>query len=181
MLDWRRGVGSICHGYTCIVLYTTLIWCHGFPEMYAHLEEGEGSICHGICALCYIWILCGVLVSQRSMLLAWRRGQSAMGICALCYIWNLGGVMVFQRSMVNWRRGVGQLTDLSNVNSFTFHALLHRRSFHITYKRPNYTTKTTTTTTTMTTTTTTTTYRYIYIDCSIFFVIISLLIIVVTV
>ena len=27
--------------------------------------------------------------------------------------------------------------DLPNLNSFTFHALLHRRSIHITYERPN--------------------------------------------
>ena len=33
--------------------------------------------------------------------------------------------------------GVGRLADLPNLNSFTFHALLHRRSFRITYERPN--------------------------------------------
>ena len=26
MFDWRRGGGSICHGYMCIVLYMKLIW-----------------------------------------------------------------------------------------------------------------------------------------------------------
>ena len=85
----EEGVGSICHGYMCIVLYVKLMWCTGFPEIYAQLEER-----------------------------------------------------------------IGQLADLPNLNSFTFHALLHRRSFCITYERPNYTT-------------TTTTYRYIYINCSI--------------
>ena len=41
-------MGSICHGYMCTVLYTymKLVWCNGFPEMYAQLEEGV--------ALCYI-------------------------------------------------------------------------------------------------------------------------------
>ena len=32
--------GSICHGYMCIVIYMKLIWCDGFPEIYAWLEEG---------------------------------------------------------------------------------------------------------------------------------------------
>ena len=55
MLDWRRGGGLICHGYMCIVLYMKLIWCHGFPEIYAQLEEGVGSICHGyMCIVPYV-------------------------------------------------------------------------------------------------------------------------------
>ena len=40
-------VGSICHRYMCIVLNMKLIWCNGFQEIYAQLEEGVGSICHG--------------------------------------------------------------------------------------------------------------------------------------
>ena len=47
-------MGSICHGYMCIVLYMKLIWCNGFPEIYASLEEGWGQSAMGICALCYI-------------------------------------------------------------------------------------------------------------------------------
>ena len=27
----------------CILLYMKLIWCHGFPEIYAQLEEGVPS------------------------------------------------------------------------------------------------------------------------------------------
>ena len=30
-----------------IVLYMKLTWCNGFPDIYAYLEEGVGSICHG--------------------------------------------------------------------------------------------------------------------------------------
>ena len=37
MLNWR---GFICYGYMCIVLYMKLIWCNGFAEIYAQLEEG---------------------------------------------------------------------------------------------------------------------------------------------
>ena len=84
-----------------------LIWCSGFPENYAWLEEG--SICQiwAQCAFCYIWNLFGVMVFQRAML-DWRRGSVCQiwAQCAFCYIWNLFGVMVFQRSMLNWRRGV---------------------------------------------------------------------------
>ena len=84
-----------------------LIWCNGFAEIYAQLEEGNlcgvmvlqrsmhdwrrGSICHRyMCIVLYIYrsaIRCakfGVAVLQAS-LLTWGH-QSAMGICALCYI-----------------------------------------------------------------------------------------------
>ena len=54
MFDWRRRVGAICHGYMCIVLYMKLMWCTGFPEIYAQLEEGWGQSATGICALYYI-------------------------------------------------------------------------------------------------------------------------------
>ena len=46
-------MGSICHGYICIVLYMKLIWCNGFPEIYAQLEEGVGHSAMGMLALCY--------------------------------------------------------------------------------------------------------------------------------
>ena len=95
----------------CIVLYiyVKLIWCNGFPQIYASLEEGWGQSAMGIYALCYIWNWFGIMVFQRSMP-DWRRGwgQYAIGICAFCYIWNLFGVLVFQRSMLDWRSGWGQ-------------------------------------------------------------------------
>ena len=48
-------MGSVCHGYICILLYMKLIGCSGFSEIYAQLEEGVGSVCHGyICVFCYI-------------------------------------------------------------------------------------------------------------------------------
>ena len=31
------GVGSVCHGYICILLYVKLMQCSGFPEIYAQL------------------------------------------------------------------------------------------------------------------------------------------------
>ena len=44
MLDWRRGGGSICHGYMCILLYMKVIWCNGFREIYVQLEkDGQGQ------------------------------------------------------------------------------------------------------------------------------------------
>ena len=73
MLDWRRGKGSVCHGYMCILLYVRLIWCSGFPEIYAWLEEGAwGQSAMGICAFFYMSNLIGVVVFQRSMV-DWRR------------------------------------------------------------------------------------------------------------
>ena len=43
MLDWRKGWGqsAICICALCYI-YMKLIWCNGFPEMYAQLEEGVG-------------------------------------------------------------------------------------------------------------------------------------------
>ena len=75
MFDWRRRMGSICHGYMCILLDMKLIWCSGFPEIYACLE-GVGSVCH-----------------------------DDFSICALHYICNCFGVVGLHRSIVNWRRG----------------------------------------------------------------------------
>ena len=90
----RGGVGSICHGYMCIVLYiyeTYLV--EGFSRYLCSIGRGHwgGSYAMGIYALCYIWNLFDVKVFHRFMLAigGWGWGQSAMGICALCYIWNL--------------------------------------------------------------------------------------------
>ena len=48
-------MGSVCHGYMCILLYMKLNRCSGFPEIYAQLEEGVESVCHGI--LLYVKLL----------------------------------------------------------------------------------------------------------------------------
>ena len=36
----EEGVGSIFYGYMCIVLCMKLLWCNGFPEIYAQLDWG---------------------------------------------------------------------------------------------------------------------------------------------
>ena len=38
MLDWRRGWSQSAIEYICIPLYVNLIWCSGFPEIYARFE-----------------------------------------------------------------------------------------------------------------------------------------------
>ena len=30
-------MGSVCHGYMCILLYVKCIWCSGYLEIYAQL------------------------------------------------------------------------------------------------------------------------------------------------
>ena len=35
-------MGSVCHGYMCILLYVKLIWCSGFLEIYARWKDGGG-------------------------------------------------------------------------------------------------------------------------------------------
>ena len=77
------GRGYICHGYMCILLYVTLIWCSGVPEMYGWLG---GTSAMGICAFFYMWHWFGVVVFQRSMV-NWE-GTSAMGYVPFFYMWN---------------------------------------------------------------------------------------------
>ena len=33
-------MGSVCHGYMCILAYVKLTGCSGVAEIYAQLEEG---------------------------------------------------------------------------------------------------------------------------------------------
>ena len=35
-------MGLICHGSMCILLYMKPMWCNGFPQIYAQLDEGDG-------------------------------------------------------------------------------------------------------------------------------------------
>ena len=37
-------MGSVCHGYMCILLCVKIIQCSGFPEIYGGLEERSGVI-----------------------------------------------------------------------------------------------------------------------------------------
>ena len=39
-----------------------LMWCNGFPKMYAQLEEGWGQSAISICAMCYIYIYMRIYV-----------------------------------------------------------------------------------------------------------------------
>ena len=52
-------MGSVFHGYMCILVYVKLMWCSGFPEMYA---QYGGMSAIGICAFFYmfklIWCSC---------------------------------------------------------------------------------------------------------------------------
>ena len=86
MLDWRRELGSVCHGYVCIHLYIKPIWCSHFAEIYAGLEEGVQSVCHGYrFILLYVNLIScsGFPVTYAKLERGW--GQSAIGICAFLY------------------------------------------------------------------------------------------------
>ena len=79
-------MGSICHGYMCIVLCMKLIWCNGFSEIYAQLDWGV-SICHGhMCIVLYMkHIWCNGFAEIYAQL---EEGvQFTVGICALFYIY----------------------------------------------------------------------------------------------
>ena len=65
-----------------------LIWCNGFAEISASLEEAAGSICHGyMCIVLYMNVF-GVMVFQISML-DWGRGVGCIChryMCIVLYI-----------------------------------------------------------------------------------------------
>ena len=81
-------MGSVCHGYMCILLYMKLLGCSGFPEIYAQLEEGVGSVSHGyMCILLYMKLIwCSGFPEIYAQLEEGVWGQSAMVIYAFCYI-----------------------------------------------------------------------------------------------
>ena len=48
-------MGSVFHGYMCILVYVKLMWCSGFSEIYCQLDEmGWGQSAMGICAFFYM-------------------------------------------------------------------------------------------------------------------------------
>ena len=48
-------MGSVCNRYMCILLSVKHIWCSGFPQIYAQLEEGGwGQSVIDICAFFYM-------------------------------------------------------------------------------------------------------------------------------
>ena len=52
-------MGSVCHGYMCILLYMKVVWCSGVAEIYGQLDEGMGSVCHGyMCILLSVKLIC---------------------------------------------------------------------------------------------------------------------------
>ena len=55
--------------YMCILLYVKPIWCNNIPYIYCQLGRGTYNL--SICAFCYMWNLCGVMVFQRSIV-NWR-------------------------------------------------------------------------------------------------------------
>ena len=52
--EWGQSTMGIC-ALCYIHIYLKCMWCNGFPEIYAQLEEaGWGQFAMGICALCHI-------------------------------------------------------------------------------------------------------------------------------
>ena len=47
MVNWRRGVGSVCHGYMCILLYVKLM-CSGGVYTMVNWKRGWGQSAMGI-------------------------------------------------------------------------------------------------------------------------------------
>ena len=114
------GICELCY------IYQKLMWCNGFPEIYAGLEEGVRSICHGfMCIVLYmnlIWcngfpeiygqlgegvgsVCHGILLYEK---LLWCMGLPWVDVhSSICK--NLLGVMVSHTSMLDWSREVGSV------------------------------------------------------------------------
>ena len=127
ILNWRRGCGQSAMGLCALCyIYMTHIWCNGFPEIYAQLEEWVGSICNRyMCIVLSIYVTYLEYWFSRDLCLIGGGGGSICHgyMCIVLYmklIWcsafaeiyaqleeggNLCGVMVLQRSMLDWRRG----------------------------------------------------------------------------
>ena len=67
----------------CILVYVKLLWCSGIPYIYGQLEGGTSAL--NICAFCYMFNLCDVVVFHRSMV-NWRRGALVYVPSAICEI-----------------------------------------------------------------------------------------------
>ena len=78
MNNYRRGMGSICHGYICIVLYMKCIWCNGFPDIYC-LNGGGGGV-----NLPWVYVHCAIYIYETYLLLWFSRD--------LCLIGGGGGI-----------------------------------------------------------------------------------------
>ena len=109
IFELEEGVGSVCHGYMCILQCVKLISCSGFPEIYADLEEKVGSFCHGnMSILLYVKL---ISCSQFSKYLSSIGGGGvvslSVGMCAFISISNLFGVVILQRSIFGLEKGSG--------------------------------------------------------------------------
>ena len=82
------GGGSVCNWYMCILLYVKVIWCSGFPEIYARLEEGVGSVCHEyMCILLYVKLIWCCSFPEIYAQLEEEGGSVLHGyICILLYV-----------------------------------------------------------------------------------------------
>ena len=55
MLNLLGGGVNLPWVYMHCTIYMKLMWCNGFPEIYAQLEEGVWSVCYGyMCIVLYI-------------------------------------------------------------------------------------------------------------------------------
>ena len=55
-----------CSGYMCIMLYVQCIWCSGVAFIYDQLTGGPSAL--GMCAVCYMFNVFGVVVLLASMI-----------------------------------------------------------------------------------------------------------------
>ena len=59
MVNWRRGKGQSAKGIcTLHYIYMKLIWCNGFPDIYAQLERGPSAISiYGHSPICEMYLV----------------------------------------------------------------------------------------------------------------------------
>ena len=101
------------------------VWCSGIQGIYSQFKGGSigqsGFICQFWC-------------SSNPWIYSRFNGGSSAKVCSSAKFC----VLVFKASMLYyWGVHLPKKVCLPNLSSFTFHALLHRRSFCVTYERPN--------------------------------------------
>ena len=69
-------------GYMCILLYVTLIWCNGIPDIHCQLG---GRCILSICAFCYMHTLFCVMVFHRCIV-NWSGFMYPKYMCILLYV-----------------------------------------------------------------------------------------------
>ena len=151
MYWYSKHLCSVTWGSISQSRFVYQVWCSGIQDIYSWFTGGSIGQSRFICQF-----LCTGIQGISALLPEGSISQSRF----VCQVWcsgiqgiyfQFGGGSICQSMFVYQVLCTGvqgiyavlmgihqpKKVCLLNLSSFTFHALLHRRPFHITYKRPN--------------------------------------------